>query len=307
MTAGNSDTMAEAMSGSDPNLRPLLAAMAGIALFSAMDVAIKGAALAIGAYSAYFLRCVIGLALSAPLWWWRTRRWPARAVMRVHLIRGGVVAMMGLTFFFALVRLPVAQAIAISFIAPLIALWLAAILLGEEIRREAIAAGIIGLAGVAVIVGGKIAGEAMDREAMLGVGAILLSALLYAWNLVLQRQQALVAKPLEVSTFQSGVAAAVLLLGAPFLFEMPQGRQWAEVGVGACFAVGASLMLAWAYARAETQLLVPIEYTGFVWAALFGWLYFGEAVTGATVAGALLIVIGCWIGTWRRRPEQSAL
>lgn len=294
------------MSGPDATLRPLLAAIAGIALFSAMDVAIKGAALAIGAYSAYFLRCVIGLALSAPLWWWGTRRWPAPSVMRIHLIRGVVVAMMGLTFFFALVRLPIAQAIAISFIAPLIALWLAALLLGEVIRRAAIIAGIFGLAGVVVIVGGKFAGESVDDAALLGLVAIFLSALLYAWNLVLQRQQALVAGPAEVSTFQSGVAAAILLLAAPFLFEVPEARQWAEVGIGACFAVGASLLLAWAYARAEAQVLVSIEYTGFLWAALFGWLYFGEAVTAATVAGAMLIVVGCWIGT-RRRPEQSAL
>ena len=68
----------------------------------------------------------------------------------------------------------------------------------------------------------------------------------------------------------------------------------------------AGMLLGWAYARAEAQVLVPIEYSGFIWAALFGWLYFGERVTAPTVAGTVLIVAGCWMAT-RRRPEQTAL
>ena len=50
------------------------------------------------------------------------------------------------------------------------------------------------------------------------------------------------------------------------------------------------------------QALVPVEYTGFVWAALFGWLKFGEEVTWATVAGVVLIVVGSWIAA--RKPSQ---
>ncbi len=294
------------MSASDSSLRPLLAAMAGVALFSAMDAALKGAAIAIGAFSAYFLRCVLGTLLVAPIWYWRERRRIPRAVMRIHVIRGVVVAGMGLTFFFALVRLPLAQAIAISFIAPLIALWLAALLLGETIKARAIFAALLGLAGVVVIVGGKFLGETWNDETLIGLAAILVSALLYALSLVLQRKQALVAGPAEVSLMQSGVAACALMLGAPFLFTLPVERQWMEVGVGACLAVAASMLLGWAYARAEAQVLVPIEYSGFIWAALFGWLYFGESVTLPTVLGTVLIVVGCWIAT-RRRPELSAL
>ena len=51
---------------------------------------------------------------------------------------------------------------------------------------------------------------------------------------------------------------------------------------------------------------MPIEYTGFLWASLFGWLFFAEPIRPLTVAGAVLIVIGCWIAT-RRRTEQTAL
>ena len=59
------------------------------------------------------------------------------------------------------------------------------------------------------------------------------------------------------------------------------------------------------YARAETQSLVPIEYTGFLWASLFGWLFFREAVSVPTLIGAALIVAGCWIAT-RKSAEAAA-
>lgn len=292
---------------SDHRLLPFLVTMAGIALFSAMDAAVKSAALVVGAYSAYLLRCLVGFAVIAPFWWWRRRQWPARAVLKIHLVRGVVVAFMGWTFFFALVRLPLAEAIAISFIAPLVALYLAAVFLGEQIQPRAIIAALLGLAGVMVIVGGRIGRERMTDDAMLGLAAILGSALLYAWNLVLQRQQALVASPTEVSTFQNGVVALVLLTGAPLLLVIPETqRVWIGILAGALLAVGAALCLAWAYARAEAQSLVPIEYTGFLWAALFGWLLFAEPLSATTVAGAFLIVIGCWIAT-RKPPEQSAV
>ncbi|MBY6216765.1 DMT family transporter [Qipengyuania aquimaris] len=294
------------MSTSAEHLRPVLATLAGIALFSAMDAVMKSASIAIGAYSAYLLRCLIGFAVIAPFWWWNNRRLPERTVLRIHLIRGVVVAFMGWTFFAALVRLPLAEAIAISFVAPLIALFLAAWLLGEKIQPKAIVAALLGLAGVVIIVGGRIGRERMTDEAFTGLLLVGISALLYAWNLVLQRQQALVASPSEVSTFQNGIVSLVLLVGAPFLLILPQGGVWLEIGAGALLAVGAALFLAWAYARAEAQRLVPVEYTGFLWASLFGWLYFRETVGPTTVAGAMLIIVGCWIAT-RRRPEQSAL
>lgn len=287
-------------------LAPVVATIVGIALYSAMDAAMKSASIGIGAYSAYLWRSLIGFAVIAPAWFLRKSAWPGRHALRIHLLRGTVVAFMGWAFFFALVRLPLAETIAISFVAPLIALYLAAVLLGEKIRPRAIAAALLGLAGVLVIVGGRIGSGEMTDEATIGFAAILGSAMLYAWNLVLQRQQALVAEPVEVSTFQNGVVSLVLLFGAPFLFVMPEGRVWLDLTAGALLAVAAALFLAWAYRRAEAQALVPIEYTGFLWAALFGWLFFAENLSSPTVAGAVLIVIGCWIAT-RKPPEQSAL
>lgn len=283
---------------------PVLTTIAGIAVFSLMDAFMKSASMAAGAYSALLVRSVIGVMLVGPAWWISSRKWPQPAVIRLHLRRGVVIAGMALTFFFALVRLPLAEAIAMSFIAPLIALFLAAFLLGEKIQPRAIIAALLGLGGVIIIVGGRVGRERMTDDAMIGLAALFISAVLYAWNLVLQREQALVARPAEVATFQNGIVGLALLGPAPFLFSVPPQGVWGDLVAAAVLGVAASMILSWSYARAETQRLVPVEYTGFLWAVLFGWIFFREPVSPATIAGAVLIVFGCWIGT--RSPSQHA-
>ena len=59
--------------------------------------------------------------------------------------------------------------------------------------------------------------------------------------------------------------------------------------------------LAWAYARAEAQVLVPLEYSGFLWASLFGWLFFTEPLTMPTTIGTAIIITSCWVATRKRR------
>ena len=51
------------------------------------------------------------------------------------------------------------------------------------------------------------------------------------------------------------------------------------------------------------MILGPVEYTAFIWAALFGWLVFAEAVTLATLAGTALIVAGCLVAA-RQDPDH---
>lgn len=283
-------------------LLPVLIAALAIGLLSLMDAFMKSAALAVGAYSALLLRAPIGIAIAAPIWKARGGTWPAPHVLRLHVIRGIVITGMGFTFFFSLTRLPLAQAIAISFIAPLIAMFLAGIVLKEKVERRAFIGAALGMAGVLAILASKIMRETMDDGAPLGIAAVLLSAVLYAWNLVLQRQQALVAGPLEVATFQNGIVFLTLLGFAPFFAHWPEIRAWGDIAVSAVLSTIGAMLFAWAYARAETQRLAPIEYTGFLWASLFGWLFFAEPVTSGTLVGTVLIVAGCWIAT-RRRPD----
>jgi drug/metabolite transporter (DMT)-like permease len=297
--------MAGAMS-SEHRLMPIFVALLGVGFLSLMDAFMKEAALVVGAYSAAVLRSAMGAALVAPVWLARGGRWPSRAVLRIHIRRGLVTTFMALTFFYAITKLPLAETIAISFIAPVISLYLAALILGERIERKAIVAAVLGLIGTLVIVGGRIGGAEMSDDAALGLAAIVFSAVLYAYNLVLARQQAQLAGPLEIASFHSGMSALVLGLAAPFLLTLPEPAILGSIAAAAALTVCGAISLAWAYARAEAQVLVPMEYSGFLWAVLFGWLFFREAVTPATLAGTALIVGGCWIAA-RKRPEQVAI
>lgn len=277
-------------------LLPVLAALFGLALFSLMDGVMKAASLAIGAYAAMCWRGLAGSLLMLPLWLWRVQGWPAWTTLKVHLLRGSVASIMATLFFYGIVRLPLAEGIALSFIAPLIALYLAALLLGEKVRRSAIGGSVLALAGVIVIAGGKFDGPA-DAEAVKGLVATLVSAVLYAWNLVLQRQQALLAKPEEVAFFQALVQFGFLGLGAWWLAPFPTGTVWWLLIVSALLSAASLMLLSWAYGRAEAQVLVPLEYTAFIWAAIVGWVAFAEPVTASMLAGVTLIVAGCLYAT----------
>jgi S-adenosylmethionine uptake transporter len=290
-----------------PRARPVLpfaSVLAGIALLSLMDALMKGASLAIGAYSTLLVRSVFGLALAAPLWLAARTGWPAPATVRLHVLRGVVVTAMSFTFFWGLTLLPLAEAIAISFTAPLVALYLAAIMLGERIGKGAVAASAMGLVGVVLIAVARM--EDTDTPASgWGIAAVLLSSLLYALNLVLQRKQALVARPAEVSAFHQAMVLLSLALFAPWFLERPGPAETMLSAGAAVLSVVGAMIFAWSYARAETQALAPLEYSGFLWACLFGWLFFREPVTLPTLAGAALIVVACWIAAPRKRPEQS--
>jgi len=291
----------------DHPLLPYATALAAVGLFSLMDALMKGASIAVGAYSALLLRNLIGLALIAPVWLATRSGWPPRSAMRIHVLRGLVASGMAFTFFWGLARVPLAEGIALSFIAPLVALYLAAILLGETVNRRAVGASLMGIAGVAVIVFGRAGQDGAHEDVLWGTASILVSSMLYAWNLVLQRQQSLLAGPVEVATFQTLMLVVVLGLLSPLLFELPGRAIWPAIGASALLALSAQMLFAWAYARAEAQALVPLEYSGFLWAALFGWLFFAEGLELPVILGAVLIVAGCWIAAPRKPPEQTAV
>lgn len=281
---------------------PFAVATLGIALFSAMDAVMKGLSLAIGAYNAVFWRMLLGLVMSGVLYSFARAPRPSAEAMRYHIIRGLVGAVMALTFFWGIARLPLAEAVALTFIAPLLSLYLAAVLLGEPVGRRAVFASLLGFAGVLVIVGAR-AGTPGDRD-LWGAASILSSAMLYAYNIILMRQQALVAKPLEIAFYQYLIIGGVLALAAPFLAVVPTADHWPGLGFAALLALVSLMLLAWSYARAEAHRLAPVEYTALIWAALFGLLFFDEQIAVSTVVGAALIVAGCVLAA--RTPTHPA-
>ena len=279
---------------------PFMVAAAGVGTFSLMDAAMKDLALSIGAYNAVMWRNCIGALLMGVLFVGTRQKWPPLHLLKIHLWRSIVVAVMAVSFFWSLTKLPLAEAIGLSFIAPVIALYLAAVMLKETIGKEAIWASLAGLGGVVIILAGRLSGHyTMDH--VWGAAAVLFSAVVFAYNLILARQQAQVAGPIEIAFFQNLFVALTLGLAAPW-FLQPIGMSDAPmVGASAALAVISLLLLSWAYARAEAQILIPVEYTAFVWAAFFGWLFFAEPVTLPVLLGTALIVGGSLIAA-RAKP-----
>ena len=285
---------------------PCLVAALAVALFSLMDALMKHASIAIGAYSALLIRSLIGTLVMLPVWRLGQAPWPHGDRLRFHVLRAVISCAMALLFFHALVLLPLAEAIALSFIAPLIALYLAAAVLGERIGPKAVIASLLGVAGVILITIGRFEHGMPDRQSIEGIAAVLVSACLYAWNLILQRRIAQMANPAEIALSQHAITAILLLLAAPWFARMPGWGELGILGLAAILATISLLLMAWAYARAQAQVLVPVEYTGFLWAVLFGWLFFAETVAIPTIFGGLLIVVGGLVAAPRREPEQMA-
>jgi S-adenosylmethionine uptake transporter len=283
---------------------PFLVAALGIASFSGLDAVMKRVATDLGAYNAMLWRMWAGVLIGGLVFLVARAPRPSRAAMRIHIKRGVMSSGMGLLFFWGLARVPLAQGVALSFVAPLIALYLAAILLKERIERRAILASLLGFAGVLVILAAQMR-EQMGPEALWGALAILASAVLYAWNIILMRQQALVAKPVEVAFVTGLIVGLCYLVAAPFLAELPPVADLPRIFAAALFGFGALILLSWAYARAQAQHLAPIEYTAFIWAVLFGVTYFHEPVRPLTLIGAAMIVLACYIAA-RRRPAPVA-
>jgi len=275
---------------------PFSVACFGIATFAGMDAFMKGLSIELGVYNAMLWRTSIAFLMAATLFIAGRKAWPSVSAIRVHVWRGAITSVMAFLFFWGLIYIPLAEAVALSFIAPLIALYLAAVLLNETIGSKAIWASVIGFMGAVVIVTGKLGGE-YDDDVGKGIAAILASALLYAYNLILQRQQALIAEPIEIAFFQNATVVVIYLCLAPFLAVIPIMSIVPDLVATALLGIISSLMLSWAYARAEAKILIPVEYTAFIWAGILGWIIFAEELSWQTLAGAALIVIGCLVAS----------
>lgn len=278
-----------------------VAALLAVAVLSIMDALMKHLVLAIGLVAVSLWRSIASLVISIAMYLPSGLKWPAPRTIRLHVARSLVVTVMAALFFWGIARVPLAQAIALTFIAPLIAMLLAGWSLGEQVSRRSVLGALIAFAGVIVIVIGQARAE-LGHDLLLGIGAIIGSALCYAVNIVMMRHQALAAKPLEINFFQSATVLVVWLAALPVI-GVPSwpATQWGWVVLAAVMSTSGTLLFAWGYARGPASYLAVTEYSGFLWASLMGWLVFSEHVSPFTTVGAVMIIGGCLVAATRER------
>lgn len=285
---------------------PLLTAAAGILLLCLMDAVIKHLSVAAAVPVALCLNYVARLPFAATHWLVRGAKpisWP---ILRYHGLRGIIVAFAALGFFIGVDRLPLAEAVTLSFVAPLLIPFFAWALLGERPRRGSLVAGAIGFTGVLVAVAGGGTGAAAaqaDTVRAWGIAATLGGAALFALSLVLLRGRAAADGPARVNLLGSIVPALVL---APIALADGGGLgtgDWPWLIASGAFGAAGMALYAEAYGKAQAQNLAPLEYTALIWATVIGYALFAETPRSAVFAGAALIVAA---GLLAARDERQA-
>ena len=286
------------------NLAGILSLALGILIFSIQDAIIKQISGGYPVTLAIAIRCLVALPILIVMVQAETgirniasRNWP------ILVTRGAILLVAYTAYYMALAALPLAEAVALFFTAPIIVTILAGPVLGEMVTAKAWGALIAGFIGVLIILQ---PGSAVFEPAAL---LSLLSAATYGLAMVIARRVG-VSEPATVMAFyQNGVylvGALLIALAFGFLGITKLGhpsldflvRPWIMPGtsdlllMGLCGVIAAVAMslLTHAYRSAEANLVTTFEYTGIIWAPIWGFLFFGEVPSWTTAAGTALII-----------------
>jgi drug/metabolite transporter (DMT)-like permease len=279
--------------------RLVLLAVAAEGLLTLMDALIKQLSPRYPTLEIAFLRYAFGMVGAIAYALWMRPGWPTRAAATYNGLRALLIVVTATSFFFALGRLPLADAIAMSFISPALTALLGAMLLGERLDWRIAVALAAGFLGMLLIVGGKLGGAGVGEEVLIGAAAVLLSAVGYSLNLIMLRHRATRDPLAQIILFQNLGPALILALPAFLVWTTPTPADLAQFALLGTVGVIAHTMLAHAFARIEAARLAPITYVTLVWGVLFGFLFFAEVPGLATILGSALIVLGTLV-TQRR-------
>ena len=261
-------------------------------LLTLMDAMIKSLAPHYSAIEIAFLRYAFGM-IGAVVYAFATRPgWPTGEATIYHGLRAVLIVFTATTFFFALGKLSLADAIAMSFISPALTAVLGVLLLSERLDWRLMIGLVGGFLGMLLIVGGKLGGAGLDRGMLLGAIAVLLSAIGYSLNVIMLRHRATRDPLAQIILFQNVGPALILALPALWVWSTPPVADLVQFAVLGTIGVIAHTMLAHAFARVEAARLAPVGYVTLVWGVLFGFLFFAEVPSLATLTGAALIVVG---------------
>jgi drug/metabolite transporter (DMT)-like permease len=234
-------------------------------------------------FEAAFLRSFAGLIFMLPL----VMRGGLAGIRpkrpRLHLVRGILSASGTLMWFSALAVLPVGEAVALNFTAPLFATMMAPFVLHEMVRARRWAACALGFAGVLIMLRPGI--EAVTLGALLSIG----SAMTIACNMMIIR---IVSQEDNVRTVVlafSFYLTLFTLLPALFFWTTPS---WAVLGamvLCGLLSTSAHLLLTRAMAIVEMSSIAPLDFVRLLFAAGIGFIWFSEVPDIWTAVGAIVI------------------
>jgi drug/metabolite transporter (DMT)-like permease len=277
----------------------VLLAVAAEGLLTLMDAIIKQLSPRYPTLQIAFLRFAFGMVGAVTYALWTRPGRPTRDATLYNGLRAGLVVLTATSFFFALSLLPLADAIALSFISPVLTALMGTLILGERLDWRIAVALVAGLLGMLLIVGGKLGSTGFGPEVLMGAAAVLLSAVAYSLNIIMLRHRATRDPLAQIILFQNAGPTLILLLPALWVWVTPSLADLGQFAICGTLGVAAHAMLAHAFARIEAAKLAPIAYVTLVWGVLFGFLFFAEVPGLATLSGAAMIVIGTLI-TQRR-------
>jgi len=286
-------------------LSAILLIVVASACFSAVDVTVKHLSqrypVPLLVWARWGVQALVLLALMGPrmrLDLVRTARLP------LHLARGVVLIASSLCFFSALAFLPLAEATALNYTAPMLVTLMAAWFLRERLTRPRWGFVAAGFVGMLLIV--RPGSEMLTPAALLALGA----AAFYATYQILTRK--LAGENLMVLMMYPSLVGSVLLSAAiPFVrfdASYPAADLIAFVGLGIAAALG-HLLFVQAFQSASASAIAPFTYVQLVWSTLAGWLLFSTFPDGWTLTGIVVIagsgVVLTWYERWRANLPQS--
>lgn len=201
----------------------------------------------------------------------------------MHLLRGVGIIGSSILFVSSLKFLPIADATATSFVAPLFVTALSIPLLGEKVGWRRWLATLIGLIGVLIVV--RPGGAGFQPASLLPV----CSSLSWAFSLIITRLMSGTESPIATVTYSTVFGALLMTLLLPLHWVTPTW-EIALVGlfIGAVSTAGHWLVII-AFRFAGASLLAPFSYIQLFWAALFGFFLFATLPDVWTFVGAVII------------------
>jgi drug/metabolite transporter (DMT)-like permease len=283
----------------DASPLPFVVAALGVFLLTMMDLTIKAVTATFSTSEIVLLRYLIASVLAGGLFLALRMPWPDRVSVRANALRAVAMLSTAWLFFYALAHVPLAEAFALAFTAPVFMALLGRAILGEPVTARVWVAIALGLTGALIVLWGGVAGPGA-RGDLTGYLAAMGSAVTYALVMVLLRKQSaregFVSFIAQQNLYATPVAALLLFVlwdrGDPAPFAALDAQSAALFAVIGTLGICGQLALGYAFSRAEAARLGVLDYTGFIWGAGLAWLWFGEVPTSATLVGVSLIVIG---------------